>query len=151
MALDLLPRPEDIVERLLPHIDPYVFQDVVLRDIGSVLQDGIGPFGLERPVLPAIHSYMSPDLVGLSDGRVLLVYEKPIEVPIWWAEYDDDVRQLSFVTVRGEVIPFGQKIEDQMVPFLLPAQHVIMVQIDAGGQPVQITAQRLLVRSDKKI
>lgn len=151
MTLDLVPRTEVLLERLLPHIDPYVFQDVMLRDIGSALQEGGNPFGLERPVLPAVHSYMSPDLAGLSDGRVLFVYEKPMEAPIWWAEYDDEVRELSFVTVRGEVIPFGQKIEDQMVPFLLPAQHLIMVQIDAGGQPVQITAQRLLVRSKQKI
>ncbi len=64
------------------------------------------------PVLPSLRSMMDVELVVNPNGGAMVIITQELQESYWWAEYDVDLQQLYFVTVKGKVQGLGMKIHD---------------------------------------
>lgn len=62
------------------------------------------------PVLPHLQTYQHPDIVVNDDGQAMMVYDKPLPDVVWWAEYDPDLAELSFITIGKDFWLWGQDL-----------------------------------------
>lgn len=127
--------------------DRLSLEDAVLTALSSAELSAHPPE--DRPqVLPALHSYMSPDLLASADGQVMLIHEKPLPAPIWWADYDPEYNQLIFVTVTGQIVGLGAPIPPSIDVFLRLGQDIALVEINARGEPVNVQERKIVVRKN---
>lgn len=108
-------------------------------------QPGMGKLS----VLPALYTYMKPDLLATAEGQVLLIHEKPLPAPIWWAEYDPEYKQLIFVTIAGQVMGLGVEIPPVIDGYLRLGRDIALVEIDDQGNTLNIQERKIVIRGNE--
>ena len=122
------------------------FQDSVLTGVANVRLAEKPDAEDDIPVLPSLRSYQFPDIIASADGRAMLVYDKPLPDLVWWAEYDPDLAELSFITVGKKIFSFGSKIHHTVDTFLRLSDLIYLVQVDQNGEIVGAEERKLVVR-----
>ena len=102
----------------------------------------------KTPVIAPLHDRISPDLVVNDQGQVVLIHEKPMPDVIWWVDYDPDLRALAFVTITGQIMPFGLPIHDVVDAFLRFARVICFIEINAEGKIIRTDERRVVVRKN---
>lgn len=97
-------------------------------------------------VLPALYTYMKPDLIAAQNGQVMLIHEKPLPAAIWWADYDPELKQLIFVTITGQIMDLGIKIPPVIDGFLRAGRDIVLVEIDLEGNILNVQDRKIVVR-----
>lgn len=128
--------------------DMDALRDSILTAMANGAVDADPTRAVDTPVIAAVHSIMNPDLLVNDQGQVVLIHEKPLPDVIWWVDYDPDLRQLIFVTVAGQIMPFGLKIHDVVDAFLRFARVMYFIEIDDAGKIISTNERRVVVRKN---
>lgn len=123
-------------------------RDSILTALANGQADDAPTKAVDTPVIPALHSIMNPDLIVNDQGQVVLIHEKPLPDVIWWVDYDPDLRQLIFVTVAGQIMPFGLPVPDVVDAFLRFARVMDFIEIDDTGKIISTDERRVVVRKN---
>lgn len=124
-------------------------QDMMLAYLASEERARAPSDLLERmPVAPPLHGQMKPDLLVNDEGQVILIHEKPLPDTIWWADYDPEYKQLVFVSVTGQLIPFGMPIHAMVDAFLRHARVMYFIEIDQSGKMIRTDERAVVVRKN---
>ncbi len=124
--------------------DRMTLQDAVLTALANDERARL-PHGAAT-VLPALYTYMTPDLIAAQNGQVMLIHEKPLPAPIWWADYDPELKQLVFVTIGGQIMDLGIKIPPVIDGFLRAGRDIVLVEIDLEGNILNVQDRKIVVR-----
>lgn len=120
-------------------------EDAILTAMANA-RAGEQPATERVSVLPALHSYMSPDLVANTNGQVMLIHEKPLPTPIWWVDYDPEYSQLIFVTITGQIIDLGVNVPPVIGGYLRHGRDIAIVEIDMNGKVLNVQERKIVVR-----
>ena len=85
--------------------------------------------GENAPVLPSINDSMKFDLIINDKKKSMLIVDTPFPEILYWAEYDLDMDELYFVTVRGKILPLGKKVATMFRPFMSQATYITAVRM----------------------
>ena len=88
----------------------------------------------DTPVLPSLYSTMKVELL-VNDGNIATVFhDKPLPQQIWWAEYDVDLSQMYFVTVKAKILGLGMRIWDPIHTQLQHAKLASLIKVSDDGK-----------------
>ena len=83
----------------------------------------------DTPVLPSLYTTMKTELL-VNDGNIATVFHsKPLPQQIWWAEYDVDLSQMYFVTVKAKILGLGMRIWDPIHTQLQHAKLASLIKV----------------------
>ena len=99
----------------------------------------------DTPVLPSVRSKMELEILVNDQGKALFLHSKPLQEAIWWAEYDVDLKELYFVTVKAKIQGSGFKIFDELHEYLQTVDELMIIREKDLGMP-QIV--KLIVRKN---
>ncbi len=123
-------------------------RESILAALANGQADDAPTKAADTPIIPALHTIMNPDLIVNDQGQVVLIHEKPMPDVIWWVDYDPELRQLIFVTVAGQIMPFGLPVPDVVDAFLRFARVIDFIEIDAEGKIIGTQERRVVVRKN---
>ncbi|MAH05338.1 MAG: hypothetical protein VX740_07545 [Pseudomonadota bacterium] len=103
--------------------------------------------GENAPVLPSINDSMKFDLIINDKKKSMLIVDTPFPEILYWAEYDLDMDELYFVTVRGKILPLGKKVATMFRPFMSQATYITAVRMQ-GEKLADNQRVPLIVRLD---
>lgn len=103
--------------------------------------------GENAPVLPSINDSMKFDLIINDKKKSMLIVDAPFPEILYWAEYDLDLDELYFVTVRGKILPLGKKVATMFRPFMSLATYITAVRME-GEKLADNQRVPLIVRLD---
>ncbi len=86
--------------------------------------------GEAAPVLPSINDSMKFDLIINDKQKAMLIVDKPFAEVLYWAEYDLDLDELFFVTVRGKILPLGKVVASMFRPYMSQATYITAVRME---------------------
>ncbi len=88
----------------------------------------------DTPVLPSLYTTMKTELL-VNDGNIATVFHsKPLPQQIWWAEYDVDLSQMYFVTVKAKILGLGMRIWDPIHTQLQHAKLASLIKVSDDGK-----------------
>jgi|TARA_R110002126_G_scaffold13118_1_gene55792 hypothetical protein len=85
--------------------------------------------GEQAPVLSSINDSMKFDLIINDKQKSMLIVDKPFAEVLYWAEYDLDLDELFFVTVRGKILPLGKPVATMFRPYMSQATYITAVRM----------------------
>lgn len=85
--------------------------------------------GEQAPVLPSVNDSMKFDLIINDKQKSMLIVDKPFAEILYWAEYDLDLDELFFVTVRGKILPLGKRVATMFRPYMSQATYITAVRM----------------------
>lgn len=86
--------------------------------------------GENAPVLKPINDTMKFDLIINDKQKSMLIVDKPFPEVLYWAEYDLDLDELMFVTVRGKILPLGKPVATLFRPYMSQATYITAVRME---------------------
>lgn len=101
----------------------------------------------DTPVLPSINDSMKFDLIINDKKKSMLLVDKPFPEILYWAEYDLDLDELFFVTVRGKILPLGKEVATMFRPYMSQATYITAVRME-GEKLMDNQRVPLIVRLD---
>ncbi len=82
------------------------------------------------PVLKSLASMMEVELAVNPDGKAMVIITRNVPLTYWWAEYDVDLKQLYFITVRGQIQGLGMIIHPPFEENMMEAKDLQIVQFN---------------------
>lgn len=116
----------------------------VMENIGSALsKEYVIP--KDSKVLPPLASFCKCELAVNEDGYAMVIFNASLPEGIKWIEYDMDLSLLTFVTISGRIMELGMKVHPPFTKPLQMTKEIMMVQISADENDIEIMYPAKLV------
>ncbi len=99
---------------------------------------------LQPAVLPPLATRMEIDLLINEESKIWLLYSRPLQDMVKWAEYDPRSNKLALIMLSGQLQELGLVIPEKMQELLRNSRELYLVQItnkeieDCGIVPLMV-------------